>query len=165
MTAPVQGLLMVATETFRYITESEQTLLRAVAAGDVADYSGPTDKDNDPKHSDDWGELRTIRAKVIRWLCSDRDAVGRINAWGIRIVGAKIEGFLDLMFVTVPFPLVLSQCAIVDGVDLSWSDIRVLDFGGSYCKNLRGEGLVVRGDLFLRAGFEIENAVQLDRST
>ncbi len=62
-------------EQFPDLTAAEKKLLHAVTAGEIADYSRPNDAENNPQHADTWDELSTIHAKVIRWLCVDREAI------------------------------------------------------------------------------------------
>ena len=104
MSATEQKLVELAVAEFPNLTEAEAKLLRAAATGDPADYQGPTDGENDPKHAETWDELRTIRARIIRWLCVDREAVKHIEPKGIRIEAAKIIDQLNFEAVTIPFP-------------------------------------------------------------
>jgi hypothetical protein len=154
-------LLKLAAAQLPDLADAESTLLHAVAVGEFADYSDPNGA-NDPEYSEDWGKPRTIRAKVIRWLCVDREAMHHVDPKGLRIHAAKIEGRLDLDSVTVPFPLVLVRCAIHDGIDLSLAETRLLSFAGSYSGPISGARLSVRGDLILGFGFRAEGEVSLD---
>ncbi len=170
MSAAGQKLVALATAEFLDLTEAEKKLLRHAAAGDMADYRGPTAAENDPNHAETWGRARTIRAKIIRWLCVDRDAIRHIDPAGIRIDAAKIDGQLDLKAVTVPFPLVLIYCSIRDGIQLRFAETRLLVFDGSSLATpagntermaLTADGIHVNGDVLLRRGFQAEGAVLL----
>jgi hypothetical protein len=158
--------LMLPVEQFPDLTDAERTLLRAVTAGELADYRSPNAAKNDPQHTETWGVSRTIRAQVIRWLCSDPEASRQIDPQGIDIYAATIEGRLNLAFVTIPVPFVLRQCAVKDGVDLSYADTRALAFSGSVLgasggSPLNASGAHVRGDMFLNDGFRAEGEVRL----
>jgi hypothetical protein len=131
MSAAGQQLVALAVEEFPDLTEAEETFLRHAAAGDSADYKSSTEAENDPHHADAWGEWRTIRAQVIRWLCIDRDASKHVDPKGIRIDAAKILDQLDLEAVTIPFPLVLTRCAIYGSVNLRLAETRLLSFENS----------------------------------
>jgi hypothetical protein len=161
-----QVLLRRAAEQFADLTDAEGKLLHAVTTGEVADYSSPNAAENDPQHADTWDATRTIHAKVIRWLCIDREAIGYIDPHGINIDAATIEGRLDLAYVTLPVPLVLTRCAVNAGVTLEHADTRTLSFsgsvlGGSGGTPLNASGAHVRGDVFLRGGFRAEGTVRL----
>ena len=170
MSATGAPLLTLVAEPFPDLTEAEKKLLRAVAAGDIADCSSPNDAENDPKYGDTWGESRTIRAEIIRWLCVDREATKHVDAMGIRIGAAKIDGQLDLQYVTVSVPLVLWQCTVQEGVVLNGADTRLLAFIRSSLGNLSGvalsaDGVQVRGAVFLRDGFQAKGEVRLIGAT
>jgi|SRR5882724_111342 len=152
MSATEQKLVELAGAEFPNLTEAEAKLLHAAATGDPADYRGPTDGENDPKHAETWDELRTIRARIIRWLCVDREAVKHIEPKGIRIEAAKIIDQLNFEAVTIPFPLALTRCAIQDGINLTRAETRLLNFEGSASGPIIGPGLAVRGDILLSQG-------------
>jgi hypothetical protein len=69
----------------------------------------PADPSNDPKHSDEWTHDRDVRASLIRWLAVNRAAAERIDPKGLRALGARIVGPLDLAQIRVPFPVMISQ--------------------------------------------------------
>ena len=50
------------------------------------------------------GAERHVRASLIRWMCVDPDAVKLIDPKGIRVMGARITGGLNLAHVRVPAP-------------------------------------------------------------
>lgn len=107
--------MALARAQFAPLREAEERLLHAAPAGELA-WCGPSKKDadatNDARKSDMWGETRAIRADLIRWLCVDHEARECVDQRGIQAHGARIEGELDLSFVTVPFPLVLTCCGL-----------------------------------------------------
>jgi hypothetical protein len=161
MTSKEHTLLTEAAEQFPDLTDAEQKLLHAVIHGEVADYSSPNDPENDPQHADTWDALRTIRAKVIHWLCVDREATRQIDPHSINILAATIEGRLDLAYVTIPVPLVLTRCAVKAGVTLAYADTRTLAFSGSVLSTsdatlLNAMWTQVRGDVLLDRGFGVE---------
>lgn len=165
MSAAEQKLFNMAAAKFQNLTEAETELLCAAAIGKPADCRDQTADENDPKHAGTWGEPRTIRAEILRWLCADREAVKHVDPKGIRIEAAKIIGQLDFEAVTMPFPLALARCAIQDGINLTWAKTRLLNFEGSASGPITGPGLAVRGDIFLSQGFWAQGEVQLTGAT
>jgi hypothetical protein len=157
---------LVAT-AFPTLTRAETTLLQKAAFGTIA-YCGcqpeeeSPEEANDPRNSEAWGEERTIHAALIRWLCIDLKARSLIDPKGLRIKFAKIDGILDLSSITIPFPLVLLRCSIPKGIDVSYATSCFLNFEGSTSGPVKGNGLVVSGNLFLRKGFQAKGGVELE---
>ena len=73
-------LLELLPKRFRPLTSAEENLLKAVPTPDPADCSSDNDEQNDPAQADTWGDERTIRADLIRWLCVDRKA-SQLKMW------------------------------------------------------------------------------------
>ena len=82
-----------------------------------------TDPSNDPARADEWRPQRQIRAALIRWLCVDHEALGLIDPKGIRVMGARIIGGLDLSLVSVPIPLALDNCVFAEPINLGGAEI------------------------------------------
>jgi hypothetical protein len=166
MASTEHELLALAAEQFSDLTDAEKRLFRAVTAGEIANCRSPNDDENVPQYADTSDESRTIHAKVIRWLCVDREAIHCIDPQGINIEGATIEGLLDLANVTIPVPLALTRCAVKDGLILEYADIRTLSFSGSVLGTSHGITLIamgvrVSGNVFLDQGFQAEGDVRL----
>jgi hypothetical protein len=161
---PDDDLEALARARFPDLSQAELKLLRAAPRGEVA-WCGPSDKDddpaNDPAKADEWGHEREIRAKLIRWLCRDRDAASAVDPKGIQIHAAKITGELDLSFVSISFPLGLWRCRFTDDADLTSSDLPGLNLAGSRVLSLTAEGTDVTGGVFLKDGFSAEGEVRL----
>ena len=104
------------------LTESELKLLCGVTSGQTA-YWGPSFSDddplNDPRFAAAWGRERTVRASLICWLCLDEGAAHYVDAAGIGIHGARIEGDLVLRSAKIPFPVALVRCRFEKRPDLS----------------------------------------------
>jgi hypothetical protein len=166
MISTEQALLTLATEELPDLTEAEKKLIRAVATGEEADYSRLNVAENDPNHAENWGDSRTIRATVIRWLCVNHEAIRYIDPFGIDIKAAKIDGELNLEAVVIPFQLLLTQCAICNGVALSLAKTHTLQFDGSFIGDshrfaLQADGVTVDGVVSLCEGFRAEGGVCL----
>jgi hypothetical protein len=77
---------------------------------------------------------------------------------------------VNLEAVTIPFPLVLTCCAIYGGVNLRFVETRLLSFQGSSIRHrdgiaLRADEASMNGSVLLRRGFQTEGAVSLISAT
>jgi hypothetical protein len=96
--------------TFPNLTRAERAMLEFAQAGNVdrgefaqAGLSAnPHDPSNDPKGEDEWSKDREIRAQLIRWVCEDPRAVQQVAPTGIRALGARIRGPLNLSSLHLP---------------------------------------------------------------
>ncbi len=100
-------LVRLAASAFPNLTHAEHALLefedlKKRARGDFAaagPSAVPNDPSNDPSHADRWDHDREVRAELIRWLCVDPDASRLVDPRGIRLLGARVTGKLDLSHV------------------------------------------------------------------
>src|SRR5258706_11362945 len=67
----------------------------------------------------------------------------QIDPQGIRVLGAKIVGSLDLSQVRVPFAITLRNCAIPNAMELVSAEIPSLDLQGSYTGSLHAASINV----------------------
>jgi len=159
-----QELLQLATTRFGQLSEAEAKLLRAAPKGDQA-VCGPSgdfnDPSNDPSKADEWGPERRVRAELIRWLCTEREAASRVDPKGIQLVGAKVTGRLDLSFANVPFPLCLLRCCLTHQIIVASARLPALYLNGSRTRSITADGVTVFGNVFLRAAFTAEGEVRL----
>ena len=118
---------------------------------------------NDPKSADNWGKDRTIRAPLLVWLLSNPDAAKLVDPSGIGVAGARIDGRLDLSYLTIGLPLTLITCSIADGIDLSSAHIRSIDLRKSWTGRIVLDQTTVVGDMSMRLGHY--GAVSIFRST
>ena len=128
-------------------------------AGRIAD---PADQSNDPKRADQWPHERDIRAALIMWLCDDPAATPLINRAGVKILGARIVGGLDLSYVHVPFALAMRNCSIPARIILTGTEFPHLDLNGSCVGEVDAKGLIVHGDLDLANGFHASGETRLE---
>lgn len=146
------------------LTRAEHRLLSAAASGRFA-YAGTCmgdDPTNDPARAEgSWGPERSIRAEVIRWLTIDTDIGKHIDPKGIRMVGARIQGALDLNDVQIHFPLSLTRSYFDQDIDLSFAEARGLNLAASQTKKITARGMIVRDDVFLNQGFHADGEVNL----
>jgi hypothetical protein len=144
-------LVALAASIFPNLTRAEVALLDDADVKNIGDAeyaasgpsSNPDDSSNDPANSSRWGPQREIRASLIRWMSVDPDAVKQIDPQGIRVLGAKIVGSLDLSQVHVPFAITLRNCAIAEAMKLTSADIPALDLQGSYTGSIHAAAINV----------------------
>lgn len=146
-------LLKLAENKFENLTTQEIKLINCTADGKLLDFSSMNTSLNDPLQYEKWGNDRSIRASVIEWLCTDRDAYQFITHLGIQLKGAYISGVIDLLFSNINFPLLFQKCAISDGIILLHSELKSLYLPGSYVRNIIGDGVTVNGNLIMNNGF------------
>ena len=180
-----------AAEHFPGLTIAEQTLLRAVEAGDAAVcFPGgrPPESKNPAKGSALCSAIETVesdpysldqrypgilsgpkffyqeasvRADLIRWLCSNHNAAEHIDPRGIRLYGVTIRGRLDISFLNIAFPLVLDYCAIPDGIRAVGAHLRRLELTGTHTSGIEAQRAVVEDGIFLNDGFVADGTVYL----
>lgn len=147
------------------LRDAERTLLSAASNGELA-MCGPSydDKDNDPAKAGRWNKKREIRADLIRWLCTSKEALKQIDPRGVSAYGAKIVGDLDLSFVSVPFPLRLAKCFFVNDCDLTQIKVPALSLDGSFIKSLKAYDAEVTGNMLLGSGFSAQKGVYMSQA-
>ncbi len=161
MTDKADELLKLARQRFGKLTRAEEKLFKAVANSQFADYRTGDKKKDDPAQGDKWGELRTLRADRIAWLCTDDHAFRFVGHKGIQIIGAKIEGELDLLFTRLAFPITFFSCRVLEPMDFRNGKVGGLFCDGSHIAGLAADGLSAKGDINMRNGFSAEGEVRL----
>ena len=133
--------------------ESEYKLLRSAIKGEEADYGA----DN---HN-------LLSASLIAWLCTYPKACSFLTHRGISIVGAKIEGNLNLKFASLNFPLVFRRCTFTQPISLERAKVKFLDLSGSYLASSKicdASGTQVSAAL-LATGIHVESDLLLSNVT
>jgi hypothetical protein len=164
--AAADTLERMARGAFGDLSLAEFRMVRTAPTRDVAWASKVQDPDvplNDPKSANTWGKDRTIRAPLLVWLLSNPDAAKLVDPSGIGVAGARIDGRLDLSYLTIGLPLTLITCSIADGIDLSFAHIRSIDLRKSWTGQIVLDQTTVVGDVSLRLGHYGE--VHIFRST
>ncbi len=165
-------LIKLAASKFPDLTKGERAMLwycdadninrgEIAIAGSSPAYDDPS---NDPAHADKWSTERDIRASLIAWLSDDPAATPLVDRTGIKVMGARIVGSLDLSHVRVPFALTMKKCSIPERIVLIGTEIPHLDLDGCYTTEINAEGLIVRGDLNLGEGFHASGETRLERA-
>jgi hypothetical protein len=160
-TNELRRLILRRTSQFPQISPSEQNLLDAVANGEVADYSEGNATENKPADAAGWRDRRIVRAKVIEWLCTDKEASALVSRQGIRIKGARIEARIDLTNAKVGFPLILENCAAPGGIDLSDSEMQSVELIGVHAGPIKANSSTIHSALSIDDTSVTSNEVQI----
>jgi hypothetical protein len=150
------SLVKLASARFANLTRAERALLEFVDVGNLnrpewaaaGPSQNPLDPSNDPKDATNWTRDRNIRATLIEWLAVDPAAIARIHPSGIRVLGARVVGSLDLSYVHVPFGIIMIRCSIPEQIRLQATEIPRLDLNGSYTADIFAPDIHVDGSLF-----------------
>ena len=149
-------LSRLAAAKFPNLTHAELALLEFADIGNLnhgelavaGSSKNPADPSNDPKDAAGWMQDRDIRATLIEWLAVDPAAIARIHPSGIRVLGARVVGLLDLSYLRVPFAIMMIQCSIPEQIRLEATEIPRLDLDGSYTGKIFAPDIHVAGSLF-----------------
>ena len=160
-----QKLIDLARKKFRDLTVAEAKMFEAAAKGELAECSADDEGQNDPAKAAEWGDERVLKADRIAWLCADPQASALVTHRGISLKGARIDGDLDLRFMTICFPLVFERSAFPGKLHLREAEIRALSLSGCRTGPIDGNGLTIGGDLSLDQGFEAQGNVDLCGAT
>jgi len=136
-TAPEIPLPQLATSRFVELSLAEEKLVNAAANGTAADCSELS------------GEHRKIRGKLFSWLCTDRDASAQVTYRGISVVGAEIEGLVDLQWAKLSSPLLAQRCAFDALIILEGSHLVSLNLAASSIRGMRAENLIIERGVIL----------------
>jgi hypothetical protein len=158
---PIESLLSLARQKLGNLTPADEKLFRSVATGEWADFQNGDEEKDKPANADQWGEDRTILANRISWLCNDRQAKDIVTHNGIRIMGAKIIGRLNLNHIDINFCLEVVSSTLPHGIEIRQGNVRGLDFEGSQTGPISADRIKVAGSIFLRNDFEAKGEVRL----
>jgi hypothetical protein len=146
-------LLELAASRFDTISPAEQKLFDAAADGKDADCMCLLEKD------------RIIRGDRLLWLCTNPDASVQVTYRGVSVLGAKIDGEVNLEWAKISFPLKIRQCEFTEGINLQNSHLASFDLADTSIKDLRAEQLVVERNVALNGRFKCEGRVDLSGAT
>lgn len=154
----------MARSEFGELSSAEVKVLTAAALWAVASC-GPstnlTDPSNNPEHSLTWGAEREVRAEMIRWLCVNSEAKALVDPAGVRLVGARVSGELDLSYAEVKFPLSMNHCRFTSRAHLEGSQLPFLDLDGSWTVGIGADSAIFKQGLYLRKGFKSDGEISL----
>jgi hypothetical protein len=155
------------------LSAAEERVVRAAPDGSVADCRGDLGGGSNPENAngtgeapdETWPETRNVRADLIRWLCVDSGARRRVDPRGVRILGARIKGRLDLRFTNILFPIFLVRCRLEESLELRSAKMPALSLEGSWTRAIGADELKLEGSLYLMRGFHAEGEVRLVGAT
>lgn len=148
-TATIPTLLQLAESRFSNISPAEQKLFEAAANAKDADCASLSEKDH------------IIQGDLLSWLCTNQDASAQVTYRGVSIVGAQIEGELNLECAKISFPLRISQCCITETIILRNSHLLSLDLYNTSIRDMKADNVLVQQRLSMRGGFIARNGVRL----
>jgi hypothetical protein len=119
-------------------------------ANDPAQWVKLTNPSQTPQGQDE--AKRIIRAPVLRWLSIDSNAQRLVDAKGIRLGGAILQGQLDLSYARVLNALTLNDSA-VGPIKLRYATTRTIDLSASTIQLLDATSATVIGDILLKRQF------------
>ncbi|MFH1081659.1 MAG: hypothetical protein V1766_15595 [Pseudomonadota bacterium] len=148
MTEQENKLVDLATKEFGKLTDAEVKFLSAFARSHPADYA--TGGDNDPAKANKWGPERILRASLITWLCRNLQVASLIDHQGIAVIGARIEGRINLSNLRIPFPIILDHCFIPEGVYSRQAEMQDIIITHSHTGSIEAGAANVTGSLILQ---------------
>jgi hypothetical protein len=149
------ALERLARASFGELGAAELQFVRHAPYRDLVWSSPSSDPDNpanDASKGASWGRERTIRGAMVRWILTDPAASKYVHPSGIGIAGARIVGTVDLSYATVTLPITLLDCAIADGLDLSFSKLASIDLRRSWTGAIDAQQALIHGDVLMRLG-------------
>ena len=144
---------------FGELLPAEQKLLDCSATGEEAKIGGDVPVDAfDPN--------KIVRASFLRFLLLGGDAQAPVHERGVQLIGAWVEGELDLSNCDVPHGITLLVCNFNASIIANHAHIAgFLNLDGSLLlQGLDADGLRCDSGVFLRAGFRSSSEVRLLRA-
>lgn len=112
-----------------------------------------------------------IRMEFIRWLALGGDTQYPLHALGIRLMGAWLEGVLNLHGATIRSDLLFLNCYVAQASDFESMrlDGSLIISGSLFLKGLRADRAKIAGSFFLRENdqnrFESQGEIRLVNAT
>ena len=142
------------------LSDSEITLFQSSANGEVAKYEAHNDRQDKLEQSKHREENYVLKADRIAWLCTDKEVLKLLTNKGLQLDGAKIDGTLDLRFVTPDIPLTFTRCIFNDSILLEQAKVKALSFEGTHVESINAESIEVDGSVCLNKGFKASGEVR-----
>lgn len=145
------------------LTTTEKEIVEAVSAGRA--WENPNGRPT-PKHLANKAfvaKMPQVRAEVIRDLClGARLNDAKPDPAGVRIIGARIVGKLDLSSATVDVLLALCDCHFAEEPNFMQAKLALLNLSGSRLeKGLTADRVKIASDMFCRNGFHADGEIRL----
>jgi hypothetical protein len=94
----------------RPLSCAESRLMEASANGAIADFSPVDSAANRRASPTEWTDQPALSAQVVRHLLSGSNPAWSVTRAGVRVVGARITGVLDLADTAIDFPIAFVNC-------------------------------------------------------
>jgi len=147
-------------EEFLPLLPAEEAFRKCAAAGEVFEP-----EDYDGTRPTKGTEQNTIRSEFLRYMILGGCEKSPIHPVGIIVEGCFIEcnekALLDLTSTTISQNIALVDCRVNGDVYLIQTESKTLNFEGCYVNSINGNGSLIDGYLFLRFGFESQQAISL----
>jgi len=156
-----EKLFELAREKFGQLSSADEKLFSAAAVGNIADYNCADLNLDDPSNAEKWGDERTVQAEKIVWCCTDSKVSELLTPKGLIILGAKVEGEIDLQFTIIHMPLVFTSCVFTKSLLLKQANIRGLYLEGTQVASVNASRIEVQGSISLSNGFNAAGLVDL----
>ncbi|MEW1688288.1 membrane-associated oxidoreductase [Streptomyces sp. NPDC091265] len=141
------------------LTAAERRVRAAFPSGSPVDFRTGDEAADDPEGGDGWGAERTVRGEVLRaLLVGGPQEDGEVA--GLRVIGARITGSLNLRYADSLCPVVLSGCRFDEAPVLYGAQLRQLNLSHSVLPGLTAATLRIDGVLRL-TGCRIPGPVRL----
>ncbi|WP_153769832.1 hypothetical protein [Labrenzia sp. CE80] len=124
------------------LTEAEQLLLDNCRIG-KATMLGDGKRPSDPSPE------RTIRADLLRYLILGGCEQYKVHEWGVKLLGARISGSLDLSFATAKGATRLLHCWFEEPIAAWQAQFSEVDLNDSFLRGFRGQSALISGGVFL----------------
>lgn len=146
-----------------------QRLIHALESGQEAHFCGMEGDGACPQldvvNGEQWGDDRVLDGSTIYQAVTEKSWSDQPNHHrGLRIHGARIEGPLDLSWVTFEWPLVFHECYFTAPLMLESATLGELDLSGSRVHRLEAPSMVARGSVLLD-GTQVVDVVEMDAVT
>lgn len=104
---------------------------------------------------------QVINVSLLKWLCTNKDAIELVNNNGIHINNGELFESLDLSFSSIPFQIRIEISRIYNELYLYHTSLPFLSLRGSKTMSIRADKINVKGSLFLDNGFLANGIISL----
>lgn len=133
----------------RELSDVEREVWDAFPEGTLVDLRAGHDEDDYPERETEWGEDRQVRAEVLLALLSGAVPVPQGQTGQVWLWGARILGRIELQGGELRHRMLLRQCHIADGINLTESATRTLCLDWCYVGPILMQNTKIHGTLEL----------------
>lgn len=148
----------MARSRFGELTPGEEKLLRGVVEGREANLSPGAKEPPEPETAT---PEQRVRARLLRWLLTDREAQALFEKSQVFLSGALIEDALDLENADVRVAILLWKCRITKPIVLRDARTLTVNLHGCHTAGIQATSVRIQGDCILRRGFVADGEVRL----